>query len=72
MHFSILFCVSRLLAVAQAVYRLVDTLDAQTFYDERIFLVGGDPSHGYVDYLDKATVQSKGLVSTADGVLYGS
>ncbi|PGH05343.1 hypothetical protein AJ79_06812 [Helicocarpus griseus UAMH5409] len=70
MRFSILFCAHSLIGLSQAAYNLVDDYNAGNFYQQFTFFSGDDPTHGYVNYLDQGAAQSRGLVSTANNVIY--
>ncbi|KAJ3287371.1 hypothetical protein HK104_008644 [Borealophlyctis nickersoniae] len=46
-------------------FRLVDNWSGNSFFDQFNFFTGGDPTHGFVDYVDRNTAQSQGLISTS-------
>lgn len=43
--------------------RLNDTYSGSTFFDKWDFFTGDDPTHGFVDYVDRTTSESLGLIS---------
>jgi len=56
----------------QAAYRVSNTYEGTTFFDAFNFFTGGDPTHGYVNYVDKNTATREGLIhATADLVTIG-
>lgn len=60
--------VARVASASQ--YHLDHFYDANNFFDEFKFFSGEDPTHGYVDYLDKQTALDMGLASQSveDGI----
>jgi hypothetical protein len=52
--------------VAAASYSLVENWQGKNFLDYFNFHVGPDPTHGFVNYLDKESAQSAGLVKLTD------
>ncbi|KAJ5189041.1 Concanavalin A-like lectin/glucanases superfamily [Penicillium cf. griseofulvum] len=52
--------------VAATSYSLVETWQGKNFLDYFNFHVGSDPTHGFVNYLDKETAESTGLVKVTD------
>ncbi|KLJ09395.1 endo-1,3(4)-beta-glucanase [Blastomyces silverae] len=67
---SILICVNSFVGFSQAAYTLIDDYTAKNFLQTFEFFSGDDPTHGYVNYLDRAAAHSQGLLSTADNVIY--
>ena len=47
-------------------YSLVETWQGKNFLDYFNFHVGSDPTNGYVNYLDKSSAESAGLVKLTD------
>ncbi|KAI8816132.1 concanavalin A-like lectin/glucanase domain-containing protein [Fimicolochytrium jonesii] len=45
-----------------AAFRLVDSFSGPGFFDNFDFFTADDPTHGYVDYVDRGTAQSQGLI----------
>ncbi|KAK4871022.1 hypothetical protein LT330_000259 [Penicillium expansum] len=52
--------------VAATTYSLVETWQGKNFLDYFNFHVGSDPTNGFVNYLDKETAESTGLVKLTD------
>ncbi|KAJ5742450.1 uncharacterized protein N7511_011469 [Penicillium nucicola] len=52
--------------VAATSYSLVETWQGKNFLDYFNFHVGSDPTNGYVNYLDKESAESAGLVKVMD------
>lgn len=76
MHFLLTALVPLVALFAQlstAGYELKDDYGSSTsFFDKFNFFTGPDPTNGYVDYVDRSTAQSAGLISAAsDGVYIG-
>ncbi|OAX83878.1 hypothetical protein ACJ72_01755 [Emergomyces africanus] len=67
---AILICLNSFIAFSQAGYVLKDEYNSQNFFQEFNFFTGDDPTHGYVDYVDKSTAESQGLVSTTGNAIY--
>lgn len=44
--------------------------NSASFFDHFDFFTSGDPTHGYVTYVDQATAQSAGLISASGGSVY--
>ncbi|PYH50049.1 glycoside hydrolase family 16 protein [Aspergillus saccharolyticus JOP 1030-1] len=54
-----------------ATYTLFDDYTSSSFFDRFTFFTDTDPTHGFVSYVDQATAQSDGLISTnTDGSVY--
>lgn len=53
-----------------AAYALVDTYDASNWLSTQTFFTGGDPTHGFVNYLDQPDAQNLGILSTANNQVY--
>lgn len=62
-----LACLSLLAPGAAASYILEDNFSGSTFFSNFDFFTASDPTHGFVNYVDQATAQSKGLLTAADG-----
>ncbi|CAG8891979.1 unnamed protein product [Penicillium egyptiacum] len=52
--------------VAATSYSLVETWQGKNFLDYFNFHVGSDPTNGFVNYLDKETAESTGIVKVTD------
>ncbi|KAF1807200.1 glycoside hydrolase family 16 protein [Mucor lusitanicus] len=63
---SILSALSLLSTAAVVVegWTLASTSQGASFFDAFSFFTGSDPTHGFVQYVDKATATSKGLIYT--------
>jgi hypothetical protein len=60
-----------LLAPVRAAYGPVVTYDASNFFDSVDFFYGqGDPTHGFVNYVDPGTAWNTGLIKNNSGVAY--
>ncbi|GAB1204121.1 hypothetical protein APSETT445_002770 [Aspergillus pseudonomiae] len=56
--------------LAAAAYTLQDDYGTDSaFFDKFSFFTGGDPTHGFVKYVDRGAAQSAGLIN-ADGSIY--
>ncbi|KAF9893484.1 hypothetical protein FE257_010796 [Aspergillus nanangensis] len=54
-----------------AAYQLQDDYGTgDTFFDNFDFYTGGDPTNGYVSYVDRSTASSSGLINTSGGSVY--
>ena len=54
-----------------ASYSLVKSYcNGGSFFDEFNFFTGDDPTHGFVQYVDRTTAASGGLISEKNGVVY--
>jgi len=51
-------------------YLLVDDYSGNNFFNKMYFFTGGDPTHGFVNYVNQATAQAGGLINTNNGVVY--
>ncbi|KAJ3283064.1 hypothetical protein HK104_010566 [Borealophlyctis nickersoniae] len=51
-------------------YRLVDDWSGNAFFDQFNFETANDPTHGYVDYVDRNTAQQQGLISTSGSTVF--
>ncbi|KAL2823169.1 concanavalin A-like lectin/glucanase domain-containing protein [Aspergillus cavernicola] len=58
--------------LASAAYVLQDDYTLATFFDMFTFFTDSDPTNGHVDYVDRATAQSGGLISTGSSVYMGA
>ncbi|OJD17897.1 hypothetical protein AJ78_02069 [Emergomyces pasteurianus Ep9510] len=67
---SILICVNSFIAFSQARYVLKDEYNQGNFLEQFDFFSGDDPTHGYVNYVDRGTAESQGLVSTRGRTIY--
>ena len=46
-------------------YKLDTQYQGSSFFDGWDFFTGDDPTHGFVNYVDKSTAQSKGYISSS-------
>ncbi|SPQ98922.1 unnamed protein product (mitochondrion) [Plasmodiophora brassicae] len=53
---------------ALAVYIRTESWTPTNFLDQFDFFDGPDPTHGYVEYVDRSTASSRGLLPVVDGV----
>ncbi|TPX66959.1 hypothetical protein SpCBS45565_g04103 [Spizellomyces sp. 'palustris'] len=51
-------------------FRLIDNWSGPSFFDQFSFFTGGDPTHGYVDYVDRGTAQAQGLIGTSGQTVF--
>lgn len=51
-------------------YTLKAKYDSTNFFSQFSFFTGGDPTHGYVNYLSQSAAQSAGLINTNGGQVY--
>ncbi|OJZ92578.1 glycoside hydrolase family 16 protein, partial [Aspergillus luchuensis CBS 106.47] len=51
--------------LSSAAYTLQDEYSGDSFFDGFTFFTGADPTNGFVDYVDEATAQSNGYISTS-------
>jgi beta-glucanase (GH16 family) len=57
--------------IAQAAkYTQIESYDASNFFDKFDFFSGGDPTHGFVKYVDKNTANQAGLAGLSQGGVY--
>ncbi|MCJ1228406.1 hypothetical protein MMC12_005067 [Toensbergia leucococca] len=71
MHFSTLLICSGLVHLGIAGYTLNPSDDYTTdFFDKFSFWTQGDPTHGYVNYVDNETALSKGYISQQGSQYY--
>ncbi|KAK2804221.1 hypothetical protein FQN51_002310 [Onygenales sp. PD_10] len=70
MHLYTLLCMNSLFGFSYAAYTLVDDYNPSNFFQQFSFFSGDDPTHGYVNYLDQATAEARGLASTANNIIY--
>ena len=54
-----------------AAYSLADDYSGGNFFNAFDFYTGGDPTNGYVNYVDQGTAQSQGLINTNGPVYIG-
>ena len=59
-----------LLSFAQAQYTIKDHFQGSTFFDGFSFFTDGDPTHGFVKYVDQGTAQTNGLIGTTANTAY--
>ena len=59
-----------MLSICHAQYSLKDYYSGSSFFDGFTFFTSFDPTHGFVNYVDQATAQNNGLISTANNVVY--
>lgn len=57
--------------LASADYVLQDDYTPDVFFDMFTFFTAADPTKGYVDYVDRGTAESGGLISTGSSVYMG-
>ncbi|KAL3439098.1 concanavalin A-like lectin/glucanase domain-containing protein [Aspergillus tetrazonus] len=57
--------------LASAAYVLQDDYSPDVFFDKFTFFTDADPTHGHVDYVDRGTAQSAGLISSGSSVYMG-
>ncbi|KAL4784172.1 concanavalin A-like lectin/glucanase domain-containing protein [Aspergillus varians] len=57
--------------LASAAYVLQDDYSPDVFFDQFEFFTGADPTNGHVDYVDRGTAESTGLISTGSSVYMG-
>lgn len=55
---------------AAADYHQVDTYDSSNFFQKFQFYTGGDPTHGYVNYVNQGDAQNSGLINTNNGQVH--
>lgn len=60
-----------LISSAAAQYSLVDHRAGSNFFDGFDFYTGGDPTHGFVNYVNQGTAASNGLIGTGDQIYMG-
>jgi hypothetical protein len=61
--FAILLCTLTI----HAAYILQDDYPYTTFADQFNFFVGDDPTHGYVNYVDRKTAEQSGIYKVTNG-----
>jgi hypothetical protein len=54
-------------SAARAAYVLQDDYPPATFADQFNFATGDDPTHGYVNYVDRATAEQTGIYKVDNG-----
>ena len=64
MHFSSVLLALGVAKTAVAGYTLVDDYSGSGFFDNFDFFTGHDPTNGFVNYVDRGTAQSAGLINT--------
>jgi len=64
-----LVVLSSLSSLASA-YKLVDNYTGNNFFNQFQFFTGGDPTHGYVTYLNQGEANSRGLTFVQDGIVH--
>ncbi|KAJ6436199.1 hypothetical protein O9K51_11261 [Purpureocillium lavendulum] len=47
-------------------YALLASFDANNFFDSFDFFTGPDPTHGFVEYVDRATAQQEGIIGVSN------
>ncbi|KAI9829913.1 MAG: hypothetical protein M1826_005335 [Phylliscum demangeonii] len=62
--------VTALAAPVLAKYSVVEDYAPSAFFDHFNFYTGADPTHGFVQYIDRPTAQQTGLVSSNGSVAY--
>lgn len=68
-NFSAL-AVTLLVQIAHATYQLNTLYDSSNFFDEFKHITGPDPTHGFVEYVDRPTAQETGLSGVNNGSIY--
>ena len=71
MYISTLFTAASLVSLGAAQYNLVEDFFSGNFFDHFTFYTGADPTAGWVDYVDRGTAQSEGLINTNKGAFIG-
>jgi len=56
--------------LAHSAYVLDKTYSGTSFFDGWDFFTAGDPTHGYVDYVDRNAAQSHGLINATSSQVY--
>ncbi|KAI9724722.1 MAG: hypothetical protein M1828_003591 [Chrysothrix sp. TS-e1954] len=64
------FLALAMFTVAEAQYSLVDDFSGASFFDNFAFFTDGDPTHGYVQFVDEGTAQNNGLINTKNNQAY--
>lgn len=64
MRSSTLFTATGLISLGAAQYQVAETFTDGNFFDHFSFFTGADPTAGWVNYVDQATAQAAGLIST--------
>lgn len=70
MHFSTLIVAAGLVRSGLAIYNLAEDYSGNSFFDKFDFFTGDDPTHGYVNYVDRGNAQAQGLINTDGGHPY--
>lgn len=63
------FCFA-FLVIVEAAYVVQDDYKIDTFADQFNFVTGDDPTHGYVNYIDRKTAESSNLYKVNNGKVY--
>jgi len=70
---ALLVVLLQVLLVSQGVngvYQIVNSYTGTNFFDGWNFFSGGDPTHGYVNYVNRATAQQQGLINANASEVY--
>jgi hypothetical protein len=71
MHFAAtLVAAASLLKLSTAGYTLEDDYLSGDFFSKFDFFNGGDPTHGFVNYVDRGTAQKDGYINTDGGKVF--
>jgi hypothetical protein len=55
--------IAGVLTPATISWTLSETYDSTNFYSKFVFYTDGDPTHGYVDFVNQSVAQQMGLIS---------
>ena len=69
MHFTTFLTAAGLVQSTFAFYSIAEDYSGGSFFDKFDFFTGNDPTHGYVNYVDRGSAQNGGLI-TNDGAPY--
>jgi len=73
---AVLLACAVLLGIAQArffpeaSYAISQNYTGDSFFDDWTFFTANDPTHGYVNYVDKTQAMDEGLISTSPAMVY--
>ncbi|KAL9060344.1 MAG: hypothetical protein Q9162_000748 [Coniocarpon cinnabarinum] len=67
---ALLISLATIISSSLAQYNLVDHRQGSNFFDGFDFFTGGDPTHGFVNYVNQGTAQGNGLISTSGSQVY--
>lgn len=66
---ALLFCLQMTSTIAQQ-YKLQASYSGPTFFDNFNFWTSGDPTFGYVHYVDQATAEANGMIKTSNTTVW--